>query len=304
MSISINVLPWLTAILFIVGAFLFWRTFFSQFKFNRTNRLALFLERAERKIKRPKPEDSILNSVTKTVPYKERLYLERARLSGLSPDWTRNKFIVIQLTISIPLAVVSIMMTITDPIMIKLISPTDWVIVGIRTIIIASIGYWLPMWIIMAAAKSQKAKWLMEIALFAERLSLCVSDKADIREMISRASRPLNLLKPHITELVEKWQVDQKKAIWGFQASVGITEIFPLVNALDNISKAKSTDIVHVLKDQTASIEAALEADVKKQIENAPIVISFLVLIPFLITLILLLYPWVTQASKLISTSI
>lgn len=291
---------------FLVGVSLLFHFLFTSVKVNRTSRFAMLMQ----KVKNSRRSDiattgmgSQIRSTKGVLTYKERVYAERAKLNNLSPKWTLSSFQMLQGTLSFTVCFLFLLKKLPPVSLLSGMSFSFWVFLVFQILIIGILLYWLPMWILIINANQKRSEYLQEIALFAERLSLCVNDKVELREIILRASRPLKLLKPHVLNMAERWQVNQKQAIWELKESVGITEIYPLINALDNISKASSKEIIQVLKDQTNSIEVTLQADIHRKIENAPIMISFLIMVPFFMGLIVFIYPWLVQASRLISTS-
>jgi hypothetical protein len=131
-----------------------------------------------------------------------------------------------------------------------------------------------------------------ELSKFSHRLYICVTDKADLREMIIRASRPLHRLRPHIQKLVAQWSHDQRMALETFKEEIGISEVYPLVNALMALSRAHVADVGKLLREHSRSLDETLHAEWNGKVENAPIWISLYVMVPFFICLLLFIYPW------------
>lgn len=264
--------------------------------FGRWSKDSFFLLQIKKSINKQK--ESITQK--KTTSYRDQKYYEHAKLVKWAANISRDSFYFIQMFSSFAGGAFFISTKLPQ---IGSMDFTERINFAIFLVAVCFLFFMLPKWLLIAEARKSRMAYLMEISLFAERLALCVTDKAEIRETILRAGRPLKLLYPHIQELAEKWQVNQKEAIWSFQNSVGVSEVFALVNALDNISKASPQDIVKVLKDQAASIESTLESDVNRKIENAPITLSFYIMIPFAVGLIIFIYPWVVQVSGLLNSS-
>lgn len=152
-------------------------------------------------------------------------------------------------------------------------------------------------------AARRKALILGEISKFAHRMSICITDQSDIRELILRAGRPLALLQPHLQQLAAQWGNDQREAILAFKDALGISEVYPLINAFASLSRARPQDVKRLLIEHSRSIDASLEADLAKRIENAPVWISFYIMIPFLVCLLLFVYPWVLTVLEQLSVS-
>lgn len=220
--------------------------------------------------------------------------MERARIAGLGPEWSFRRFRLLQGGVALLLALLVLLIQesrigpgypgLTLPFLRNL---------AIVLTLAASLGWGLPVWFLMAFAAQARSRYLAEIAKLSGRLALCVSEHADTRDILQRAGRTLPLLGPHIQELAAMWGKNQQAAIWRFKEAIGISEVFPLVNALYAISKADGKDVVKVLMEQTRSIDATLESDVNRRIENAPLWISFYIMIPFTFVVVLFLYPWV-----------
>jgi hypothetical protein len=288
------VVKFLFIVAFILGSAMFWFVLITKFRLTRTSKISMFFDRI-----RAKEKDNLFQKSfsQRNLSLKERAFAERARFAGLPGSFTYSKFMIIRLTAACALAFLMLIAQVSNAYMLTLMSVGSLIFLCIKLIGIGSIGWFMPSIFIKIQANDRRSKVLLEIAKFSHRLSICVSEKTDIREVIMRAGRPLKILKPDLQELAAMWGKDQRSAIMRFKDSIGITEIFPLVNALNAISEADAKDIAEVLRDQTKSIDSTLASDIQKKIENAPILISFYIMIPFFVVLVLFIYPWVVTVS-------
>lgn len=283
---------------FMLGSGLLWFTLLRQIRFGRASRLAFMLERVRHK-------DWSFSHTEKreeSIGVKERAFNEKARLAGLPVTWTYHRHRYFRIAVAFLMAVIVVFpkITYTQP-----IAPlwSSWISFLIQMVLFAFIGWWMPGLIVFVLASRNRTQYLLEIAKLSQRLSVCVNEKTDIREILTRAGRPLKLLKPHLQELTVWWGKDQREAIWRFKEAVGISEVFPLVNSLEAVRRADAREVSKVLKEQTAGIEATLSAEINRKIENAPIWISFYIMIPFGMIVTLFLYPWLVTISKQLMTS-
>jgi hypothetical protein len=139
---------------------------------------------------------------------------------------------------------------------------------------------------------SRRTQLMVELGTLSHRMVVCASDQCDIRDIVLRASRPLKTLRPYVQQFAVLWATDQRMAIETFRRDIGIPEVVPIVHALQALSRARSADIAALLLEHSKSLDATLEADVQRRIENAPLLVSLAVMIPFMICLLLFLYPW------------
>lgn len=287
--------------LFMVGSALLWFSLLGRMRMGlgRANRLVLMLQR----VKRREREGLLMAQEAEMLSRKARAFAEKARLAGLPPDWSYRRFQVLQAGMALSLLSLGFAMQVATAEGMYVLSAGSWIWITLKGGVFAAAGWWMPMLFVLAAASRRRGEYLVEIAKLAERLSVCVSEKADIRDMLIRAGRPLKLLSPHLQELTILWGRDRRAAIWRFREAVGISEVFPLVNALEAISQADAREVAQVLKEQTAGIEATLAAEINRKIENAPVWISFYIMIPFGMIVLLFLYPWVITISKQLMTS-
>ncbi|CAG7651322.1 hypothetical protein ACFQI7_27440 [Paenibacillus allorhizosphaerae] len=288
-------------ICFAAGALFFWLPIVSSIRFTRNSRLARLLEELRSKEEAQSFYQSLAD--LDDMPAKVRQYYERARLADLPHTLTYTWFQFIRwilASIFMLFAFMSQVRSLNDLLNLNLGTNLFLLLFLVSA---GLLGYWLPMVIVVVYANGKKTEYLIEIAKLSQRLQLCVNEKSDIRETFLMASRPLKLLKPHIQEMAAAWGNNQRAAIERFKDSVGISEIYPLVNALISLSETEAKEIVEVLKSEAENIDATLESDVNRSIENAPIFISFYIMIPFGIDVILFLYPWLTSISTQIMTS-
>jgi hypothetical protein len=279
---------------FILGSAMFWFVLLTKIRFNRTSKMAMFFERIRAKEKEANFQAQMNQN---GLSAKERAFAERARFAGLPGSFTYNKFNMIRLILCCSFIFLLLVAQVSNSYMLTLMSTSVLIVLVVKLSIIGFTGWIIPSLLIKVKANERRSKVLLEIAKFSHRLSICVTDKADIREVIMRAGRTLKILKPDLQELAAMWGKDQRYAIMRFKESVGITEIFPLVNALNAISEADAKDVAEVLRDQTKSIDSTLESEIQRKIENAPILISFYIMIPFAVVLLLFIYPWIVTVT-------
>ncbi|MEO3944990.1 hypothetical protein [Gorillibacterium sp. CAU 1737] len=292
-------LPAALLILFIAGAALLWLPLVSRFRINRMSRLGMLKGKLWNA--RESPSAKAAGPETEASP-RARAYRDRARLAGLDPGWTLQRFQLLKLAVAVMMGLLLLVLReAREGFALTSSLGTSRTLLG--GVGFSFMGWWLPELCLYFLASRSKSRYLLEIAKLAERLALCVTENADIRDVLLRAARPLVLLKPPILELATMWGKNQQQAIERFQEAVGITEVFPLVNALHALSRAEAEDVVKVLQEQTKSIEATLESDIARRLENAPIWISFCIMVPFSCVVLLFLYPWVvTVQTQLWST--
>jgi hypothetical protein len=166
------------------------------------------------------------------------------------------------------------------------------------------LAIWLvPDLILSWLAKRRKTILLFEISRLSHRLTLCMTEKSELREVIQRAGRTLKVLQPYIHELSVQWNKNQYEAILQLGRKVGLTEIYPLVNTLVAVSQVEKSEVSRMLEQQVSNIDKTLEHEIQKKIENAPLFIIFLIMIPFLVVFVLMIYPWIAYLSDQLSTS-
>lgn len=276
-------------LLFLCGSALLWLPPVTRIRFNRMGRIGTLKSRLAHS--RESPAIGLKEDPTENLSARGRTYMERARLSGIGISWTYKRFLLLQAGTALFFGFLLLLAKESRNGFI----PSGQALSG-RMLALGGIGgligWWMPELFLMGSASRTRSRYLLEISKLAERLALCVNENADIRDVLLRASRPLVLLKPAILELAAMWGKNQQEAIWRFKEAVGITEVFPLVNALYALSRAETKDVVKVLKEQARSIEATLESDIARRMENAPIWISFSIMVPFSCVVLLFLYPW------------
>lgn len=286
--------------LFAIGSAMLSFTLAGAIRFGRMGRLAFMLEKLkerERLSRLTRPEGEKRSA-------KERAYLDKARLAGLAVKWSYARYRQLQWLLGLTIACLLLMSHMAaDRISGTAFSFAPDAGLLVKLMLGFCAGWWAPSVGLLALAHARKERLLMEIAKLSHRLSVCVSDRADIRELLLRAGRTLVLLKPYLQELAVLWGKDRDAAILRFRDAVGISEAYPLVNALGAIRRADSHEVAQVLKEQTAGIEATLSAEIHRKLENAPVWISFYIMVPFTVIVLLFLYPWLVSISEQLRTS-
>jgi hypothetical protein len=220
-------------------------------------------------------------------------YVANAQIAGF-PAWLDySKFHSFRLLFAAGFAFVTLVVLMPDPRTMILLSAQARALLFGKVVIGAIVGFFIPVFYLQIKRTTNRTQFLMEISTLSHRLSLCVVDSADLRDVILRASRTLRLLRPYLQEMLALWTKDQHEAIWKFKHAIALSEIYPLVNALLALSRADRSEIAKVLKEQTESIDTALDAEIRKRLESTPVWLSISAMIPFAIGGILFIYPWV-----------
>lgn len=261
----------------------------------------------KRKLKRPVHlEDASLAAKVElevTLSDAKRRFLEYRHISGISSTLSYFRFVFIRIFLLLFLVLLVCFINIPQlqAIQILTIKTKLWILFQMLTA--AVIGYFIPLLYLKFKSDQKRTEYLLEISDFSHRLTIVMNDETDLRDVIIRASRSTILLKPALHDLIAYWTKDQVEAIWRFKESVGITEIYPLVNALLALSRADKKEIIQVLAEQTKAIDNALENQIKEKLENAPLWLTIVALIPFSSSGILYAYPWLVTAIEQMSVS-
>jgi len=229
---------------------------------------------------------------------REKRFIEQARLAGVG--WTYRQYCAVRWFAVA--AVLYIFLAAVVPGALRE-GGAAWLRAVLLGTSLSMLAWHAPAWYIAISASQRRALMLREISKFAHRMSVCITEHTDLRELILRAGRPLVLLKPHIQKLAAQWGNDQREAILAFKDGIGFSEGYPLVNALVSLSRAKPADVGRLLAEHSRSIDATLESELAKRIENAPVWISFYVMIPFIVCLVLFVYPWLLTVLEQLSVS-
>lgn len=288
-------MKWLSYIVFFCGAGLLWYGLLSPLYRARFAAVYELVDRFRRRAAEGELEFPALSP-------QEASYLEKARAAGI--DWSYRRFAAVR---GAAAAVGACLYGAAHLSNAHVPAGGFVAMEGVRLLFgmtLSGLALWVTPAVAMAiAAARRRTQLLEEISKFAFRLSVCMTDKADVREIIVRAGRPLRLLRPSLHRLAAQWGNDQREAILAFKDGVGLSEAYPLVNAFAAISRAKAEDIGRLLAEHAKSIDATLEAERTKRIENAPVWISFYIMIPFMICLLLFVYPWAVTVLEQLSVS-
>ncbi|WP_199624409.1 hypothetical protein [Paenibacillus alkalitolerans] len=289
-------MQWLWYASFAAGSGMVWSVLLLPFARTRRDPIRALVERFRQRAGRR--EEGLLLPV---LSVKERAFIEKARLAGVR--WTYRQYRQFRYGSVCAGVYLILMLSLSRFGVVGAVAMAEIFRLFVLAALAGFILWFVPEWILMFSAARRRSRCLLEISKFAHRLSICVTDHTDIREMILRAGRPLRLLRPHIQQLAAQWGKDQREAIMAFKDGVGISEVYPLVNAFMAISAAKPSDVSRLLIEHSKSIDSTLEAELNKRIENAPVWISFYIMIPFLVCLFLFVYPWVLTVLEQLTVS-
>ena len=282
--------------LFALGALLFWAAVLSFFAGRRSPGVRELIERFWRQASFN--DEMWTDPLQREMSADERLFLEKARLAGV--QWSYRSYVWGRRGAVLAGAYLWLMAALPDA--------TASGLQGVVRMfagagVAAAVCYLIPTLMLALLAARRREQVLAEISKFAHRMSICLAEQNDLRELILRAGRPLRLLRPHLQRLAAQWGNDQAEAILAFKDAVAISEAYPLVNAFTALSRAKPADIKRLLTEHARGIDATLDAEVTKKIENAPIWISFYIMIPFFVCLVLFVYPWLMTVLEQLSFS-
>ncbi|SFJ77021.1 hypothetical protein SAMN02799624_05891 [Paenibacillus sp. UNC496MF] len=159
-------------------------------------------------------------------------------------------------------------------------------------IVIVLLSYATPPIFLVMFARQRREVLAEEIVKFSHRLIVCVTDKIPLYYAIRRAGRTCKVLKPYVDEMLIDWMNNPRAAINQFGEQIGINEVLPLTNTLLASWNAPEDKIINLFHQQIRNIDTMRDFQVKKKIEASPLRVTFVILIPFLVTGILCLLPW------------
>lgn len=154
------------------------------------------------------------------------------------------------------------------------------------------ISYLAPILLLVYYANRRREILAEEIVKFSHRLVVCINDQIPLYYAIRRAGRTCKVLKPFIDNLLIDWMDNPRAAINQFGESVGINEVLPVTNTLLASWNASQDKIIDLFHQQIRNIDTMRDFQIKKKIEAGPLRITFIILIPFFASGILVMLPW------------
>ncbi|WP_336775171.1 hypothetical protein [Paenibacillus sp. MMO-58] len=153
-------------------------------------------------------------------------------------------------------------------------------------------AYLAPGFILIYYVKRRRDILTAEIVKFSHRLVVCITESIPIYYAIRRAGRTSKVIKPFVDELLINWMNDPRNAIIHFGDQIGITEVLPLTNTLLASWNASDDKIIVLFDQQIRNIDNMRDFQEKKKIEGSPLRVTFIILIPFLASAVLVMLPW------------
>ncbi|MCR4442775.1 MAG: hypothetical protein QHH10_10960 [Peptococcaceae bacterium] len=166
--------------------------------------------------------------------------------------------------------------------------------------IFAAAAFYAPGLIILAMVKRREMIVLSEQGLFTEIVFISLRAKLSLRDSIMEAAKTTVYLKPYLAACLNEWHTSKERALSNLKQSVAVPGFQVVIDLLLQAASVGDERIAGFLEENKKLEEELKNIDISAKSKIRPLVMTVQMVFPFLILLIVLFYPLITQVELLI----
>lgn len=167
-------------------------------------------------------------------------------------------------------------------------------------VVFAAAAFYAPGLIALALAKRREMLVLSEQGLFTEIVFISLRARLSLRDSIMEASKTTVFLKPYLAACLNEWHTSKEMALNNLKTSVAVPAFQVVIDLLLQAASAGDERIAGFLEENKKLEEEIKNIDISARSKIRPLIMTVQMVFPFLILLIVLFYPLITQVEILI----
>lgn len=162
------------------------------------------------------------------------------------------------------------------------------------------LSFYLPSVIIDFLIRFRRNKVAHEQGLFTEIVFMCLKARLSLREALEEASKTTDYLKPYLMVCLNEWLNDRLTALNNLKKNVGVASFQLIVDLLIQAATIGDENIADYIKENKRMEDELKNLEISANSKVRPLLLTLQMALPFIVILMVLFYPLVTQVEQLI----
>lgn len=162
-------------------------------------------------------------------------------------------------------------------------------------------AFYLPSAVLSYLVRYRKNKIAGELGLFTEVVFMCLKAKLSLREALEEAAKTTDYLQPYLTVCLNEWLNDRLMALTNLKRNVGTASFQLIIELLLQTAAIGDDNIADYLKENKRMEDEIKNLEISAKSKVRPLLLTIQLALPFIVILIVLFYPLVTQVEQLMN---
>lgn len=165
---------------------------------------------------------------------------------------------------------------------------------------LAMIAFYAPVFILRLLGKNRRKQVVNEQGLFSEVVFMSLKANLSLKEAVEEAIKTTVYLKPYLQVCLNEWLTDKIIALNNLKKNVGVPSFQLIIDLLMEAANAGDNKISDFLEENKRLEDEIKSLEVSAQSKMRPLILTFQMILPFFVILIVLFYPLVAQVEQII----
>jgi pilus assembly protein TadC len=156
--------------------------------------------------------------------------------------------------------------------------------------------------VLTVKARMRERKIIEEEGDFSETVLMLLRAGLGLREALEEASKTTVALRPYLHVCLNRWLTGKTQALLQLGKEVGVPSFQVIVDLLIQAVEIGDDRIADFLEENKRIEDKIKEMEISARSKLRPILLTFQMIVPFVVIMIVLFYPLVVQVEKVISS--
>lgn len=166
--------------------------------------------------------------------------------------------------------------------------------------IAAVVACYVPVLILRCLVKNREKQIVKEQGLFSEVVFMSLKANLSLKEAVEEAAKTTVYLRPYLQVCLNEWLTDKIRALNNLKKNVGVPSFQLIIDLLIEAASVGDDKISDFLEENKRLEDEIKSLEVSAQSKLYPLILTFQMILPFAVILIVLFYPLVVQVEDII----
>lgn len=173
--------------------------------------------------------------------------------------------------------------------------------VNIYLVLTLPAAFFAPLFFLKIMAGRREKQVQEEQGLFTEVMFMSLRAHLNLRDALEEAAKSTVFLKPYLTICLNEWLTDKEQAMLNLKNNLPFPSFQMVVDLLIQVSRVGDERIIDFLEENKKLEDELKKLEITASTKIRPVLMTFQMVLPFGVILLVLFYPLLMQVRKILS---
>lgn len=168
-------------------------------------------------------------------------------------------------------------------------------------LLILPAAYFAPLFLLHFLAARNERRVHEELGLFTEIIFISLRARLNLREALEEAASSTVFLKPALRVCLNEWMTDKERALHTMKSYLPFPAFQLVVDLLIQVARVGDERIIDFIEENKKLEDEFRKLEVSARSKIRPVLITFQMVLPFGVILLVLFYPLLIQVRKILN---